>query len=151
MIVARLEELREPRACSPPKRPPPPPPAPAASNLEERRARLARRRARFLEAFADSHMTREELAAAMKKVDAERLKIDAAEHAPKRTRPLAEPGARRAALKRVGAIRRAWGKATREEKRKIVGLLAHAAKLAAGEPCAFTWRTAEELAEPEIG
>jgi hypothetical protein len=143
MILERLEELREELAREP-KRPPHRPPA--AANFAQRRAKVQRRRERYLEAYADEHMTREELRAAMAKLDASILQIDGEEHAANRPSPLNEPKARRAVLREVGAIRKAWGRATPEAKRKIVGHLAESALLVAGKPCAFVWRSAEELA-----
>jgi DNA invertase Pin-like site-specific DNA recombinase len=142
LIVARLEELREELAREPkPERKAP------APNMEERRAKLRRRRERYLEAFADENMTREELRAAMAKLDGERLRLDGEEQSAKKASPLAGTAARRSMLRKVGVIRKAWGNATPEERRAIVAHLVHEARLAAGEPCTFVWRSAEELAE----
>src|SRR5207248_2936349 len=77
LIVARLEDLREELARQPVRA------APALDvvGLAERRTRLQRKRERFLEAFADEHMTRDELRDAMAKLDAEALRLDGEEAA----------------------------------------------------------------------
>jgi DNA invertase Pin-like site-specific DNA recombinase len=139
-IVARLEALREELGREP-KRPPVKP----AEDFAGRRVKLQKKRERFLEAFGDDLMTRDELRAAMAKLDADTLKIDSAEQAAKKTNPIDEPEVRRSTLRRVRAIRLAWSKATPAERRAIVGHLATAAKIAAGEPCSFVWRDVGEL------
>lgn len=119
----------------------------AEADTGERRARLQRRRERYLEAYADEHMTRDELRDAMAKLDAELVRLDGADAATRRPDPLADPGRRRAMLREVGAIRRAWASARPEAKRRIVGHLATAARMAAGQAVSFVWRTTEELAD----
>ena len=64
-----------------------------------------------------------------------------------RTSPLADAAVRRSTLREVGAITQAWGRATPEAKREIVGHLATAARLAVGKRCAFSWRSAADLAD----
>ncbi len=81
------------------------------------------------------------------KLDADALQLDAEEAAAKRASPLADPAKRRAMLRDVDALRRAWTAAAPEAKRRIVGHLASAVRIVAGEGPAFVWRTAEELAE----
>lgn len=142
LILERLEELRA-ELASEPKAPRPTP----AADYAERRARLQKKRERFLEAFGDGLMTRDELRAAMSKLDAEGLRLDAAEKAAHRVAPLDDPATRRAALREVSTIRRAWKSATPEERREIVGVLATHARFASGKPVSFTWRPAEDLAE----
>ena len=82
----------------------------------------------------------------MAKLDAALLQVDGEEHAATRPSPLGTEKVRRAVLREVGAIRKAWVGATPEARRKIVGHLAVSALLVAGKPCEFVWRTAEELA-----
>ncbi len=142
LIVARLEELREELAREPKTEP-----TAAASDLPERRARLQRKREKCHEMYSDAMMTRDELRAAMAKLDAQATRLDAEEDAARRPTPLAGKDARRAMLRQVRAIAEAWEEATAEEKRTIVGQLAHVVQLAAGQCCGFAWRTAEELAE----
>jgi hypothetical protein len=135
-------ELREELAAEPKK----PEPKKPAADLGERRARLQRRREKHLEAHAADLMTLDELRAAVAKLDVERLRLDGEEHAARRTNPLGTPAVRRSTLLKVGVIRRAWAKATPEQKRAIVGDLAHEVRIAVGKQCAFTWWSAEELA-----
>ena len=144
LIVARLEELREELAREPAGEPAA---TPNVAELVERRARLGRKRQRLLEAFADEHMTRDELREAMGRLDGELLRLDAEEAAGRRQSPLADPAARRAALRELGAIRRAWTSATPAAKRQITSHLVVAVHLVAGAAPVFSWRSAEELAE----
>lgn len=141
MFVARLEELREELAREPDR-----PPTVLGADFAQRRLRLQRKRQRYQEAYADEHMTRDELATAMAKLDAETLRLEAEEQAARRTSPLVDAKVRRAALREVGAIAKAWKLATPQERRAIVRHLAVSVTLAKGEPPRFTWRSAEELA-----
>jgi hypothetical protein len=93
-----------------------------------------------------STLTREELGAAMAKLDAALLQLDGEEYAATRPNPLGTEKVRRAVLREVGVIRKAWRGATPEARRKIVGHLAASVLLVAGKPCAFVWRSAEQLA-----
>jgi hypothetical protein len=142
MILERLEELREELAKEPRHHPTKAP----AADFAQRRAKLQRRRERYLEAYADEHMTRDELRIAMAKLDALALHLDGEEHAATRPSPLATEQVRRAVLREVGAIRNAWRRATPEARRKIVGHLVESALLVSGKPAEFVWRSAEELA-----
>ena len=142
LILARLEELRADLAREP-KAPPKAPP----SNMPDRRARLQRKRERLHDLYSDALMTRDELRAAMVNLDAEATRLDAEDDAAMKPSPLADRGARRSTLRQVKALGEAWEEATDEERRAVVGQLAHVAHLAAGEECRFTWRSAEELAE----
>ncbi len=117
LIVERLEQLREELGREP-KRPRTPR---AAPDFAQRRAKLQQRRTRYIEAYADESMTREDLRAAIAKLDALALQVDAEEHAVSRPSPLATPEARRSALREVGVIRKAWGKATPEARRRSWG------------------------------
>jgi hypothetical protein len=91
-------------------------------------------------------MTRDELRAAMGKLDAEGLRLDAEEQAAVRPNPLAEARVRRATLREVGATAMAWMLATPEERREIVGHLVIEARITHGLTSRFTWRSASELA-----
>jgi hypothetical protein len=142
LIVARLEELKEELAREPQRATHPPVP-----DFVGRRAKLQRRRDKYLEAFAEDLMNKDELRARMARLDADALRIDGEEQATLRPSPLGDPGARRAVLREVGAIARAWGKASPEARREIVGHLAMSAKLKRGKPLRFVWRPAEELLE----
>jgi len=142
IVVARLDELKEELAREPKRAARAP-----VSDFAGRRARLQRRREKYLDAFADELMTKEELRARMTKLDAEALRIDGEEQAATRPSPLADAGARRAVLREVGAIARAWGKARPEARREIVGHLASAARVSSDKAPRFVWRSAEELLE----
>lgn len=82
----------------------------------------------------------------MAKLDAAMVQIDGEEHAATRPSALESSETRRAVLREVGTIRKAWGKATPEARRKIVGHLVESALLVAGKPAEFVWRSAEDLA-----
>ena len=143
LVVARLEELRALLAAEPVGRPV----TRLGADVATRRAKLASMRDVYVDQNAEGIITRETLLAKLAKLDAQGLKLDALEHA-RRTSPLDDPKTRRAALREVGAIAKAWGLATPEERRRIVGHLATAAALTKGEAPRFTWRSAEELAAP---
>jgi hypothetical protein len=146
LLIARLEELREELAREPKPRKEPK----AATDHAEKRGRLAKKRERFLEAFADGLMTRDELRGALTKVDEQLLKIDADEQASKKLSPLADPKVRRAILKEVGTIRRAWRSAKPEARREIVGHLVASVRMATGAEPKVHWRTPEELLVPTL-
>jgi hypothetical protein len=140
MIVGRLEELREELGREPKQAK-----STAPVDFVEKRARLQKRRAGYLDAFADGLMTKEELRASLAKLDDEALRLEADEEARRRTNPLATAAVRRAALREVGAIARAWAKASAVAKRAIVRNLASAARVSADGTCVFTWRPVEDL------
>ena len=140
IVVARLEDLKEELAREP---------EPAARgrvpDFAGHRAKLQRRREKYLDAFADELMTKDELRARMAKLDAESLRIDGEEQAIMRPSRLADASARRAVLREVGAIARAWSKARPEARREIVEHLAIAARVAPDKAPRFVWRSPEEL------
>lgn len=142
LVVARLEELRDEllRAAgeAAPKVVP-------MGDLGERRAKLQRRRERLLEAYSlDESMSRDDLSAAMAKLDAERTQLEAQAAAATRPHPLSTAKARREALALVGAILGAWEHATGAERRGIVRRLAERAPVSR-EVCSFVWRSLEDL------
>jgi len=145
LVLERLAELREELAA--------PPKATPRKTLDEaeladKRAKLARKRERFLEAFGDGLMTRDELRERIAKLDAEALRIDAAVAAAKRQNPLEDAARRRSILRTVSKIRAAWAKAKPEVRRtEIVEQLVVEARMAAGRELEIVWRSAEELAE----
>jgi DNA invertase Pin-like site-specific DNA recombinase len=145
-IVARLEELKEELAREPKRLASVP-----VKDFAGRRAKLQRRREKFLEAFADDLMSKDELRARLSKLDAEALRIDGEEQAALRPSLLADAGARRAVLREVGVIAKAWGKATLEKRREIVGHLAVSVRIATGKRPRFAWRPAEELLQAMAG
>lgn len=142
MIVDRLTELRDELAKRPANAREP---APIVDHAAKR-ARLDKQRANLLDAYADDLLTKDDLRARLAKIDAEKLKIDAAEAAAKKSPALASPKARRELLAQVRVLTHAWAHATPEERRAIVGLLVMQAKLRAGAPPIMVWRRAEDLA-----
>jgi hypothetical protein len=143
LIVARLEQLKEELAREPKRET-----NVAARDFTAQRARLQRRREKYLEAFADELMTKDELRARVSKLDAEMLRIDGDEQESLRPNPLADVAVRRAVLREVGAIARAWATAKPEARRQIVGHLAVAARIAPKRAPKFAWRSPKELREP---
>jgi DNA invertase Pin-like site-specific DNA recombinase len=138
LVVARLDELREQlsRAAAPA-------PTKAAPDLAAKREKLQRRRERYLDAFADENMTRDELRAALAKLDAKRLKLDAKEPAPS---PLAEPAVRRETLRSMKALAHAWKHAQPLEARTIVNALAASVMVTSDGAPSFKWRDVGDLA-----
>jgi hypothetical protein len=136
-MVARPEELRKELATEPKK----PTPTKPASELEERRRRLERERNRYLEAFADERMTREELRSMMARLDAERLRLDGEEQGRSQHSPSRYDRVAPFRVAEGGAIR---AKATAERRRVIVDKFAQA-RISERKPCAFVWRSPEEL------
>lgn len=144
LIVARLEELKEELGREPaPGRAPKV--QPDGSN---RKVKLARKRERFIEAFGEGFIDRDELRERLTKIDDETRRLDADEQAAQRPSALTDPRTRRATLREVAAIRRAWTRAQPEARREIVRHLAISAGLVVDKAPAFVWRSAEQLAEP---
>jgi chromosome segregation ATPase len=121
--------------------------APAAdvSDLDARRTKLERRRARYVEAYADEAMTREELQTKIAKLDAERLRLDA-EQADAAAPGLADPTVRRELAATYADIERAWLSATPAGKRAIVNALVREVRVIGDiDVLQPTWRSSEEL------
>lgn len=135
MVLERLAELRD--EISKPSKPVV---SVRTSNLEERRAKILRRRQRHLEAHADDLMTREELRAALSKLDAETLKLDAEEA----RQPMA-PEVRRETLQELKQIGTAWKQASAEQRRELVNLLAESVKITNGKPPAPVWKSIDAI------
>jgi len=140
MIVARLEELADDLARGPEPR------KGKAVDHAERRTKLERRRARHLEAHADDLMTRDELRSALAKLDAERMKLDAEEA---RAR-VQSPQERRAALRAVEALRKAWRRAPPDLRRRIARVLMTECRISSSAPPDPQWCSAESLMVPEL-
>lgn len=136
LVVARLVELREELTRAPLS-----PPKPRV-DFAAKREKLARKRERYLEAFANELMTYGELHAAHAKLDAERLRLDAAEA----SSGAPDPAARLEALRDVRTLERAWKKADGPTRRKIVNQLAYEVRIAADELPSPRWRPVVELA-----
>jgi hypothetical protein len=104
------------------------------------------RRERILVQFEDGHISRDELRAKLAKVDADRLRIDAAEQEAASSNVLASAEVRRALLKELATVRKVWRHATPAERREFVNMLATAVGIAKGKKSAPVWRSAEDLA-----
>jgi len=113
-----------------------------AGRIEGKRDRLVAKRSRYVEAYSDGAMSREDFRAAIARLDAERTKLDAL--ASEATPVTLEQ--RREALKGVESIRRAWSAARPRAKRELVGLIARSVSLRKDHDPVFGWMTAEELA-----
>lgn len=109
LVLARLVDLRAELASEEPSSPRP------VADVAGARAKLARRRARYLELAAGDLMTDDELRAALTRVDDE---LRGLEEAPRDARP------RRERLAEVDTLARAWEAATGAERRAIVRELA---------------------------
>lgn len=137
LVVARLTDLRAQLASWNPTKPA----IVDTKALEDRRAKLQRRRERFLEAFADGHMDRDELRVAMAKLDTARTKVDASE----RVIAPASRAQARAALAEVRGMCEAWDLASPSERREVVAGLAKSVGLAADQAPAFAWFSTDEI------
>lgn len=140
-ILARLVELREEIGRGPKA----PPSGSRTLDLEEQRERIVQRRARVMELFEMGDLAREELRSRMARLDADLARIEAEDEAHRPSRALATPKARRAALKAVGAIERAWAKAPPKTRRLIVEQLATRVAIAVHETPVFEWRSIDEM------
>ncbi|MCL2726049.1 MAG: recombinase family protein [Polyangiaceae bacterium] len=140
IVLVHLDNLREELAREPERTS-----KPDGPNIDEQRARIARKRARYLEVFADETMTREELHKALGKLDVEVLKIDAAEAARNREAKHQDVTIRRELLRDVTALRTAWQYAEPLERRKIVEQLTDDVRIVLSEVPSPRWFPLEEL------
>lgn len=141
LIVSRLHDLREELASSGE-----PATKPRVVDTSERRRALNAKRARYVEVYTDGHMTRDEYDAAMAKLDAARLKLDAEDARARRVSPLEDEEVRHEVLREVGVIAKRWAKADAATRREIVGHLCTAMRLAANCAPRPVWRSNEALA-----
>lgn len=139
-VVERLDELRESLIDSMKSTAKQEPKA-SGESLEAKRARLARKRERYVEAYSDGAMDREALRQAMTKLDAERMKLDAESFAP----PPVTKERTKEVLRLVGQIEAAWRKAKPEAKRRLVNGLARSVAIVEGAEPRFAWYSVEEL------
>lgn len=140
LVQARLAELREElsREQESSERVTP-------KDFASQRARLALRRERFLEAYADGHVSRDGLREKLAKVDVELEGLAADEAAVGPPGRFSNTRARREALREVATLKQAWKRATGEIKRSLVALLAVRANIIMGHPPEIIWRSAEDL------
>lgn len=142
MVLERLVELRDELGRGPAKEP-----LRAVTDTAAKRARLAGKRERYAEAYADGAMSREELRAALKRLDDDVLKLDA-EDAAARPKATETKAWRREALRELTVIDLAWERAgygTGRIRREIVNRLAVEVRIARDEPPAPQWRPLAEL------
>lgn len=136
MVSARLCEMRDALSVEPkesPKRAP-------VVDLAERRLKLSRKRARIVEAFTDGAMSRDEMRAAVLKVDAELARLDEATPKPAPTKE-----ARRELLREVTGIRKAWSVATDKQRRRIVNLMTEKALIQRDKSPVAQWKPIDEV------
>ncbi len=140
MILVRLHGLREELAAAPKAV------KSRVVDTVERRQALEVKRARYVEQYADGHMTRDEINAAMNKLDVARRKLDAEEQSAVRLSPLMDPEVRHDVLREVGRIERRWRGASAAIRREIVNQLCTAMRIAFGWPPHPVWRSNDDLA-----
>jgi DNA invertase Pin-like site-specific DNA recombinase len=135
LVADRICELRDELAREP---------ATVARNetdTEARRERLARKRARTLEAFTDGLMDRDAMREAVGRIDIDLARLDETD-APKQA-PTRE--VRRAMLREVGNLRLAWSKADDKERRAIVNIVTEAALIERDKSPVAKWKPADEV------
>jgi site-specific DNA recombinase len=140
LVIARLAEVRELIANRQE------PVAAPAVDYGARRARIQQRRDRHLEAYADGHMTRDELRVKMAKLDEEQHRIDAEEALDARPSALADKAVRIETIRSIAVVEKVWRLAAPDVRRGIIEQLASVAHVAYGVPLRFTWRSPEDLA-----
>jgi site-specific DNA recombinase len=139
LVGRRLGEMRAELARAPAAEERP------TTDIESRRAKLQRKRERYQEQYADEMMTREELRAAMVRLDEERLRLDAEEEASKAPAPLATRAERRAALGYLRELKGVWSDAAGRVRRQIVNHLAIEVAVMPDEEPVVRWRPVEEI------
>lgn len=140
LILARLVELRATIAKGAN------PVAADRIDFAAKRTKLQRRRDKYLEAFADEMLSRDDLRVKMAKLDDEQHRLDIEEASLAKPSPLADKQVRREMLATLGAMSSAWEKTKADGRRTIVTQLASAVRIAAGAAPRFVWRSAEDLA-----
>lgn len=136
LVVGRLGELRDELGSGPE------PDVREPVDYSAKRAKLARQRERYQDMYANEQMTLDELRAKLAKVDAERLRLDAEEGASSRQR---DPKVRRALLKELNQISRAWIGLGVEDKRRVASMLMSEVGIAADVDPKPAWHALERL------
>ena len=113
-------------------------------DFDGKRDALERRRARHIEAHAEGVITLSDLRAQLEKLDAERLKLNAAEAALGASARAADPSVRRDALIQLRALEHSWKQTDEPNKREIVAQLVRDVRISTDvlEP---NWRAIDEL------
>jgi DNA invertase Pin-like site-specific DNA recombinase len=138
LVLARLAELREEIARGDE------PSAPQVVDFGAKREKLEAKRARYLEQHSDGLITIATLRSSLAKVDAELLKIAAAEAS--RPKRMTAPQ-RRQILQELAILERAWAKASPKERRQLVNVLAERVDIASGQEPKATWRAKEAISK----
>lgn len=141
LVIGRLTQLRDDIAKGPEEAIPSP-----TKDFASKRLKLQRKRESYIDSCSDGFLSRDELRERMAKLDAELLKLDAQEQAESVPSPLASPAIRRDLLREVKMVHLAWKKATPQERREFVNLLASSVKVAREREPVPAWRSAEDLA-----
>jgi DNA invertase Pin-like site-specific DNA recombinase len=136
--LARLIELRDILAAAPE-------PTPEAPDFESKRASIAARRKRLVQAVAAGKLGLDDIDAPIAELDAElaAVEVAAAEHAARVTTDTVE--ARRAALGFVDVVSKAWKGLIAEERRSVIAVLAERIVMTADREVHVTWRDASGL------
>jgi DNA invertase Pin-like site-specific DNA recombinase len=136
--LARLVELRELLAAAPKHQP-------QAPDLEAKRAHIAARRKRLVQAIASGKLSLDDIDAPLAELDAELADVETAtaEHAARATADTVE--GRRAALAFVDGVSTAWAGLLPGERRSVLALLAERIVLTAERKVEITWRDASGL------
>jgi DNA invertase Pin-like site-specific DNA recombinase len=137
--LIRLLELRDLLAVAPE----PPPPAP---DFDAKRAALAARRARLVQAVAAGKLGLDDIDRPLSEIEQELADVEtaAAEHAARTTGDTVER--RRAALAFVDTVSEAWTGLEPSERRSVLATLAERIVLTLERKVEVTWRDASSLA-----
>jgi len=139
-IWDRLTELRTQLAKPPVVKPVP------VVDLRERRAKVERRREKYLEMHADGLTSRDELRTQLAKVDAERLRLDAMEV----VEPPKSLADMRALLRSAGRAARQWVRMPAVRRRLVANQLLLSVGLASDKRPRPVWREATEMDVAEV-
>ena len=136
--LARLVEVRDLLADAPE-------PEQKGPDFEAKRANLAARRKRLVQAVAAGKLGMDDIDAPIAAIEAERadLEVAAAEHAARASADTVE--GRRAALAFVDVVSAAWAGLTPGERRSVLAILAERIVLTVERNVEVTWRDASEL------
>jgi DNA invertase Pin-like site-specific DNA recombinase len=136
--LVRLIELRDILAADPE-------PTPDAPDFEAKRASIAARRKRLVQAVAAGKLGLDDIDAPIAELDEElaAVEVAAAEHAARTTTDTVE--ARRAALGFVDVVSKAWKGLIAEERRSVIAVLAERIVMTAEREVHVTWRDASGL------
>ena len=140
IVIARLTELQHRLSTAKADMPP----TARVVDPAQRQARLAQKRERYVEMYADGVLTRETLRKHLDALQGEQTAIDAL----RLVTPTVTPAQRRAALQGVGQMRRAFMAADPTERRKIVNAIAASVAIAVDREPAFVWLPVEDLVRP---